>query len=326
LANYAINYRPRSFDEVVGQSFAKDLLRGVLRKVDESPRSLIFKGPWGCGKSSMCRIFARELNGLPVDYPILDSPYYSEYDSGVTGNVAGIREIVQSGLSSLVGGYRVIVFDESHEISSEGQGVLLKPLEEENRRTFFIFATTDADNLLKTIHSRSLGVEFGLVGRADMVKYLRRICDNEGLSFGDDLLCLISDRSGGHVRDAVQLLNKAVLVGEAEFGKFVDSLVVLIEDVFNSVSDMGVVREKLLLLMRSPLVHIRSDLERVFLRAVQQHSERGGIFGSLKFACLMQLFSYYVSNKSAAFNSSSDAFSFLFMLASMHRGFVLGGN
>lgn len=222
--------RPQTFDEVAGQKLNINILKAIVKNPKQSPRSLIFQGQFGTGKSTMARIFARALNclhphadGSPCmrcdncKEDILNTYYYQEYDSAVVGNVDKVRELRDTFQYTVDTGYKVILFDEIHLASSTAQSALLKVIEEVSGNVFFIFATTDVDKVLSTIRSRSLELRFDIVEESEILKNLRSVADKNGIQIEDKVLKVIADRSGGHMRNAHMLLDKYALLGEKDF-------------------------------------------------------------------------------------------------------------
>lgn len=160
--------RPQTFREVAGQRLAKELLISIVRKPNESPRSLLLTGEYGTGKTTTSRIFARGLNcpnkkdyepcnksDCPIcGQDINSASFYQEYDATIIGNVETIRELRDTFYYNIKGQYKVIVFDECHSASKSAQTALLKVIEEAPQGIFFLFPTTHAHQLLPTIVSR----------------------------------------------------------------------------------------------------------------------------------------------------------------------------
>lgn len=322
--NLTYVYRPTDFDEVVGQDFAKSILSGIIKVPEQAPRSLIFYGEYGTGKSSIARIFAKKINGLDRTFKILDSPFYYEFDSAVVGNVDVVRELREMFGHSYSKGYKIIVYDEAHTITNAAQSALLKPLEDSNQNVFYLFLTTDVEKLLKTIRSRSVEIKFDLVSRHGIIQNLKNIIEKEKKQVPDEILEIIATRSSGHVRDSLMLLDKYFIVGSGDFVKNVYLLIDLFEHIFSHVMLSGTknIKEELISIVKNPLVYVKMDFENFIMKNIFMYNSGAGVFKEMKFQNLMQLFSYYVQNKSSAFGSTSDVFSFLFLLLKMAGGFM----
>lgn len=164
-------YRPKTFRDIEGQALPKKILKAIVKNPKDAPRSLIFHGKYGTGKSSMARVFARALNcekpGVEIcmsctvcEEDIEISPYYREYDSAVMGSKSKLENIKDEFHYSVSNGWRVINLEEIQVSSKKAQSVLLRTLEEITSDTFVVFCTTELDKVLDTIRSRSLEIEF----------------------------------------------------------------------------------------------------------------------------------------------------------------------
>ena len=227
-------YRPKMFREVAGQDINKKILQAIVREPAKAPRSLIFQGEYGTGKTTCARIFARALNckqnngeacgrceNCLKDFD--ESPFYFEYDAGMMGNTEDIKRLRETFYYGISGGYKVIVLDECHLASRQAQSVLLKVLEESPDRVFFVFCTTNVNMLLPTILSRSQELRFEKVSDVDMRANLERIVEKEKLTPGPDILEIILRKAKGHARNAHMLLDRYILQGEEEFRASVKS-------------------------------------------------------------------------------------------------------
>ena len=183
--------------------------------------------------TSLARIFSKSLNCLSfksqgdvcnscVPCKEINSQrsfYYVEFDSAVVGSVDKIRELREVLSCPVSNGYRLVVLDECHLLSKQAQSSFLKILEETPRSVFFLFPTTDVQKLLSTIRSRSVELHLELLTEDDVKFLLRRHLSRLNLSISDTALQAIVQESGGHGRDAVNLLKLVYLVGEEDFLK-----------------------------------------------------------------------------------------------------------
>jgi DNA polymerase III subunit gamma/tau len=220
-------YRPKTFKDVAGQKHVVETLKCIAKNPENSPKTIILQGEFGTGKTTCARILARALNcpnavngepcgNCPVCNSDLDiSPFYMEYDSAVIGNVDTIRGLRDTFYYNSDKGYRVIVLDECHLISKQAQAALLKVFEETKGRLFFILCTTDAQELLPTIRSRSLELRFNLIPEEDLKKNILGICEKKNITIPEDVLNVIILRSLGHARNAQMLLDRYILLGDS---------------------------------------------------------------------------------------------------------------
>ena len=219
-------YRPKTFKEVAGHKNIVDTLKCIAKNPENAPRTIILQGEYGTGKTTNARILARALNcpnavngepcgNCPVCNSDLDiSPFYSEYDSAVIGNVESIRDLRETFYYNSDKGYRVVVLDECHLISKAAQAALLKVFEETKGNIFFLLCTTDAQMLLPTIRSRSLELRFNLIPDVYLKENLKGIAEKENIQIDDETLDLIVSRSEGHARNAQMLLDRYQLLGD----------------------------------------------------------------------------------------------------------------
>lgn len=231
----SLEFRPKTFNEMAGQDLVKKSLMRICKDPANAPHTLLLEGAFGTGKTTAARIFAKALNcpnkangdccnreDCPVcGKDIQNSIFYAEYDSAVMGNVDAIRDLRNSFYFGYDKGYKVIVIDEVHLVSKQAQGALLKIFEEPEPNIFFVLCTTDPEKLLPTIVSRSLELRMNTISRDQMFPFLQKVVKaNEdrcsGLSEEDinTSLNLICERSHGHMRNAMMLLDSLFLLKE----------------------------------------------------------------------------------------------------------------
>lgn len=274
--------RPKTFDEMAGQRLCKVLLKNIIEKPEAAPKTLIFYGAYGTGKTTSARIFARALNCQGAKKPCMKCPncladidessYYREYDSSIMGKVDKIRELRDTFYVSSSKGWQVIVFDEVHLVSSAAQGALLKILEESPPRTFFILCTTDPDKLLNTIKSRSLEVKFEAVPFEDVVANVKGICIKRNLGVSDEIVSLIAKKSKGHMRDAHKYIDQYCLVGEEGFKEVFKSCKDSFYSYFEAIAqkDKEKVFKSIQEIIQFPLAESKDDFQEVVLSMAKQ--------------------------------------------------------
>ena len=274
-------YRPKSFAEMQGQDMAKRVLRHVVLNPDKSPRTLIFAGERGLGKTTSSRILARALNcerhtgdccnECKACKAILEgnSNLYVELDSAVVGNVETMRGMRDSLAFSVARGYRVVNLDETHLVSKAAQGALLKVLEESPKGVFWILSTTNVEQLLPTIVSRAVVVNYELLTDAQMMTHLKSVADKEGIIVSENALVRAARRVHGHVRDGMQQLELIRLMGESEYSNnmiLLDELYKTMLDYFLR-GDCDKAKETILRIVQAPVAYIEQDFE-LFMRRV----------------------------------------------------------
>lgn len=208
-------YRPLHLSEVIGQDKTIGQLQGALTKGKIS-HAYLFVGPRGCGKTSVARIFAHEINHF--DYQLEDS-YIDiiEIDAATFTSVDNIRELREKAMiMPTLGKYKVYIIDEVHMLSNSAFNALLKILEEPPEHVIFIMATTNPEKIPATITSRTQIYRFNLAEPKVMQDFLRSVCDKEGIKISDDALKIITERGGGSFRDSLSILNQIGTVNLSE--------------------------------------------------------------------------------------------------------------
>lgn len=221
--------RPKTFSEVAGQNLPKAILRSIVLNPTSAPRSIILSGPYGTGKTSQARIFARALNcehphanGDPClkcsscKQKLDESPFYSEYDASQL-KLDTIRNLTDTWFNTLKSGYTVRVLDECHLLSRQVQSALLKTIEEPPKNTFFVFASTDPEYIIPTIRSRSLEIMLEAISPVDMKANLEKVCKDNGITISETALNRIIKVSKGHMRNAHMMLDNYLMLGEEKF-------------------------------------------------------------------------------------------------------------
>lgn len=210
-------YRPRIFDDVVGQEHVTKTLKESLKSGNLS-HAYILSGTRGTGKTTIARLIAASANcngnltcGKCDDcISIADGthPDVIEIDAASNRGIADIKEIKDRvRYFPVKGKYKVYILDEVHMLTTEASNALLKTLEEPPRHAIFILATTDLNKVLLTIRSRCQSYVFRLVRPSDILKRLKQINILEDLSVPDATLQFISEEAKGSVRDAISLLD-----------------------------------------------------------------------------------------------------------------------
>lgn len=200
--NFARKYRPKTFEEMVGNKATIESITSVLmKKFENIPQAWLFTGDAGCGKTTAARIVADKLK--------CDPTAIIEYNSANTRGIETIRQIgSDSKLSPMIGNVKVFILDECHQITGTAMEALLKLLEEPPKNTFFMLATTNPEKLKKTVTSRCVSFNFSKLSPRIIIPYLKNICNKEGdEEFPDEILQAVANSCNGHMREAVKLLD-----------------------------------------------------------------------------------------------------------------------
>ena len=217
----ARKYRPRQFDEVVGQQHVtQTLVQAVQRK--RIAQAYLFVGPRGVGKTTIARILAKALNcekgptPTPCDQcdnckQITAGGHLDvlEIDGASNNGVDQVRDLRDSvRYAPARGGYKVYIIDEVHMLTIGAFNALLKTLEEPPEHVKFIFATTEPQKVPATILSRCQRFDLRRIATRDMVAHLAMIAKSEKVQIDDDALLAVARGAEGGLRDAESALDQ----------------------------------------------------------------------------------------------------------------------
>lgn len=215
-------YRPRTFDEVIGQDhIVKTLINQI--KLDKISHAYLFCGSRGTGKTSTAKIFAKAINcensknGSPCleceTCKALDGTNIDvlEIDAASNNGVDEIRDLREKvKYPPVVGKYKVYIIDEVHMLSTSAFNALLKTLEEPPAHTVFVLATTEVHKLPATILSRCLRFDFKLVSLEELSSLLKKILDSENVKYDEQAINVIARAGEGSVRDTLSIADRCV--------------------------------------------------------------------------------------------------------------------
>ena len=220
---FARKYRPKTFEEVVGQAPVVQTLQNAIR-ANRVGQAYIFAGMRGTGKTTVARILAKALNCQhgPTPTPCNACEFCNEINedrsidvleidgasSRTVDDIGPIRDTAK--YKPIHSRYKIIYIDEVHMLSAHAFNALLKTLEEPPERTVFIFATTEFHKLPETIVSRCQHFEFKKISQKDITNHLLGIAQKENITISPNGLSLIAQAAEGSLRDAQSLLDQAV--------------------------------------------------------------------------------------------------------------------
>ena len=223
----ATRYRPRTFEDVVGQQDAATVLRAAVEG-SRSAHAYLFSGPRGVGKTSMARILAKAWNclkgegGQPCGTCGVcrsidesgDSLDVVEIDGASHNRVENVRELIEKlRFRPVEARYRVTIVDEVHMLSTSAFNALLKTLEEPPAHVRFILATTEPLKVPDTIRSRCQQIDFRRLESGTIAARLADICRRESVEAPAGLLEGIARHARGGLRDALSLLDQLITFG-----------------------------------------------------------------------------------------------------------------
>ncbi len=195
-------YRPQSFMDVIGQESVVKSLEGAI--VNKSiAHAYLFSGSRGTGKTSIARIFAREVGASENDTYEIDAASNRGVD-----DIRALRDAVHT--LPFDSKYKVYIVDEVHMLTKEAFNALLKTLEEPPKHVIFILATTEEEKLPETIVSRCQSFRFKKPSHSTLQKLVETIAKKEGYNLepsSSDLIALLGD---GSFRDTLGTLQKVI--------------------------------------------------------------------------------------------------------------------
>ncbi|WP_435790894.1 DNA polymerase III subunit gamma/tau, partial [Clostridium sp.] len=232
-------WRPRTFEDVVGQEHVTITLKNQIKGV-RIAHAYLLCGTRGTGKTSTAKILAKAVNCLNSDggEPCNQCEMCEKINSGTSIDVTEIDAASHNGVDNIrdiiedvqyppqEAKYKVYIIDEVHMLSIGAVNAFLKTLEEPPSNVIFILATTDPQKLPITILSRCQRFDFKRIKSLDIFERLRRIVTEQDIFVGDDSLKLISRISDGAMRDALSILDQAISMNEGtvEYDDVIDML------------------------------------------------------------------------------------------------------
>ena len=220
----ALKYRPQTFDDLIGQDVVAETIINSI-KANKVPNAYLFTGIRGIGKTTIARIVAKSLNcsnGLENKCKvkcdncdaITNSNHIDvlEMDAASKTGVDDVRDLIEfSRYGPTSSKYKIFIIDEVHMLSKQAFNALLKTLEEPPEYLKFIFATTEIKKIPITVVSRCQRFDLSRIKSSQLFDFIKKIKDKENGKVSDDALRLIVKISEGSVRDALSLLDRALL-------------------------------------------------------------------------------------------------------------------
>lgn len=220
---FALKWRPKNFDEIVGQNHIVATLKNAIEK-NRLAHAYLFAGPRGVGKTSTARILAKALNCKtgPTTTPCQKCPSCLEISDGRSLDVIEIDGASNRGIDEIrvlrenvkfaptSGKFKIYIIDEVHMLTTEAFNALLKTLEEPPEFVKFIFATTQPNKVISTILSRCHRFDFRRLTVMEISSQLERIVEAEKISIDKDVLFAVAKSSDGSMRDAESVLDQLV--------------------------------------------------------------------------------------------------------------------
>ncbi len=220
----ALKYRPQIFEDLIGQDVVSETIKNSI-KADKIPNAYLFTGIRGIGKTTIARIVAKSINcSKSLDNQcktkcencdaITNSNHIDvlEMDAASKTGVDDVRDLIEfSRYGPTIAKYKIFIIDEVHMLSKQAFNALLKTLEEPPEYLKFIFATTEIKKIPITVVSRCQRFDLSRIKSSELFEFIKKIKDKENGKASDEALRLIVKISEGSVRDALSLLDRALL-------------------------------------------------------------------------------------------------------------------
>ncbi len=224
----ALKYRPQEFKDLIGQEVMSQTITNAI-KLGKTPNAYLLTGIRGVGKTTTARLIAKALNCqknsdekikcssekfCPTCEEIINSNHIDilEMDAASKTGIDDIRELIEnSKYSPTSAKYKIFIIDEVHMLSKQAFNGLLKTLEEPPPSLKFILATTEVRKIPVTILSRCQRFDLKRVSIDKLCNHLKNISAKENGKISDDSIRLIAKTSEGSVRDAISLLDRALI-------------------------------------------------------------------------------------------------------------------
>jgi len=221
-------YRSQTFDDLVGQGHVVRTLQNGISS-GRIAHAYLFTGPRGTGKTSTARLLAKALccesgptphpdNTCEICHSITTGNCVDviEMDAASEAGVEDIREKIVEVVEyqPMIARYKVFIIDEVHDLSAKAFDALLKTIEEPPSHIIFILATTEYNKVPATIRSRCQKHEFHRASMADLMGRLQHVIAGEGLDAEPAAVSAIARMADGGYRDALTLLEQAILTAE----------------------------------------------------------------------------------------------------------------
>ena len=271
---FLYNEIPKGLSGLIGYAYARiesfeQVVSDVYDLTVPEVHEFYAQGTWN-HNTTLSKIFAKAVNCKEFkstgdvcsecdpckEVAAINSQMYLELDSSVVGNVESIRALKERLSYYPQTGRRVVVFDESHAVSNAAQNSLLKMIEDGVPNTFFLFASTN--DVIPTIKSRSLCLDISLIPTELIANRVTHVAQSEGIEISHDSAYQIAMKSGGHMRNALSILQLYQLAGESALSTSYHDIIEIFKFMFsNRRSDAIATLDKI---MMYPVIDILNSI------------------------------------------------------------------
>lgn len=269
-----VKYRPKSFDEIVGQQYAVKVLKGYNAR-NKIPGTIILVGPPGCGKTTSGRLFARLINCNTKNcsknslcescqaFEDGEHPDYHEMNMAIHRKIEDVRSLVSYSEYRANFKYRVFMLDEFHHVPDVSVQPLLKPLEEPSADTVWIVATMHPDKLHEAVKSRGIFIPFAPATTSEITGLIKKVSRKEGYKLGKSVQKWIASLTGNIPRDSISLTDSVIAYMAAEEETIMKQVP---EDMANAIVKSGVLGNKPTAIAILALLYVHSPIVFAFLQ------------------------------------------------------------
>lgn len=198
-----VDYRPETFDEVVGNQQTVTKLRSLIERDEDIPHAFLFTGPFGCGKTTLARIVGYTLGVQEADFYEMNTADYRTLQDA--------RDLSRKiRYKPMVGDRRFWLLDECHKLTTDAQNCMLKITEEPPGHAYICFCTTDPQLLNKGLINRCHTFKVNPLKRSEIIELLDSVLEEEDVEVDEAVLKEIAKRSEGTPRTALTMLDDII--------------------------------------------------------------------------------------------------------------------
>ena len=222
----ALKYRPKFFNEVIGQEFCIQSLSNSI-KLNKIHNAYLFSGTRGVGKTTIARIFAKSLlckegisetpcgkceSCLGIDKN--NNLDLIEIDAASRTKVEDTRTLMENvQYAPASSRFKIYLIDEVHMLSTKSFNALLKTIEEPPEHVKFLLATTDPDKLPETVISRCLHFKLNSISEATLSDHIENTLKKENIKYETQVPSIVAEAAKGSARDSMSILEQCISYG-----------------------------------------------------------------------------------------------------------------